>query len=110
MIHWRESTILFGSGVLSKCELASGIVDSLTLQESGDQRIYVRHDSQYAKLIAVGNSNYHNTLLIVELIPEDQTRVPVPAVGQHINFVGPWVYHTDRNENATYPVWSIQGN
>ncbi|TMI17042.1 hypothetical protein E6H32_09985 [Candidatus Bathyarchaeota archaeon] len=96
--------------VLSKCEVASGIVESLTLQESGDQRIYVRLDPYYAKLIAVGNSNYQNTLLIVELIAENQARVPVPAVGQHITFVGPWVCDTDSHGNAIYHVWSIQSN
>jgi len=53
--------------VLSKCEVGSGIVESITLQESGDQRIYVRLDSHYAKLLAVGNSNYQNTLLILEI-------------------------------------------
>src|SRR5712692_4557731 len=43
--------------VLSKCEVASRVVESVTLQESGDRRMYVRLDAQYAKLLAIGNSN-----------------------------------------------------
>jgi len=93
--------------VLSKCEVASGVVESVTLQESGDKRIYVRLDAQYAKLLAVGNSNYQNTLLILGLIPKDQATVPIPTVGEHITFVGPWVYDTESNGNAIYPVRSI---
>jgi hypothetical protein len=96
--------------VLSKCEVASGVVEYVTLQESGDQQIYVRLDPQYAKLLAMGNSDHPNALLVLEVIPEDQAAVPVPIVGQHISFVGPWVYDSENHWNAIYPVWSIRGD
>ena len=93
--------------VLSGCEVASGVVESVTLQDEGDQRIYVRPDAQYANLLHIGNSNYQNALLVLELISRDQATVPVPSIGTHITFVGPLVYDTENHWNAMYPVWSI---
>lgn len=93
--------------VLSKCEVGSGIVESVTLQENGDQQIYVRIDAQYSKLLATGNSNLQNSFLVLERISQDQATVQVPSVGQHITFVGPWVYDTENLSNAICPVWSI---
>jgi hypothetical protein len=88
--------------------VASGVVKSVSRQYDGDQRIYVSLDSRYAKLLDAGNLEYQNGSMVLELIPRDQTAVPVPPVGQHITFVGPWVYDTENQWNAIYPVWSIQ--
>jgi hypothetical protein len=96
--------------VLSSCQVAIGTVKSVTLQYDGDQRIDVLLDAQYTKLLAVGNTNYHGGMLVLELIPQDQANIPVPSVGQHITFVGPLVYDTENHWNAIYPVWSIRAD
>jgi hypothetical protein len=93
--------------VLSNCEVASGVVDSVTVLDSGDQLIYVRPDAQYSKLLVVGNSNHQNNFLVLELISQYQAIIQVPSVGQHITFVGPWVYDTKNLWNAICPVRSI---
>ena len=95
--------------VVSECVVASGIVESVSLQDSLDRRVYVRLDSQYAKLIDDGNPTRQNASLLLQLIPQDQAAVPVPTVGEHIVFVGPLVYDTENQWNTIYPVWSIQG-
>jgi hypothetical protein len=93
--------------ILSSCQVASGVVKSVTSLYDGDRRIGVGLDAQYAKLLNAGNMNYQDGSLVLELIPQDQAKVPVPSVGQHITFVGPWVYDTQSQWNAIYPVWSI---
>jgi hypothetical protein len=79
-------------------------VKSATLQFHGDERIDVVPDAQYAKLLGVGNANYQSSMLVLELISQEQATVPVPSVGQHITFVGPWVYDVENGWNAIYPV------
>jgi hypothetical protein len=96
--------------LLSKCQVASGIVKSVTSQYDGGVRIDVGLDTQYAKLLNAGNVRYQNGSLVLELTRQDQATVPVPSVGQHITFVGSWVYDTQNYWNAIYPVWSIQGD
>jgi hypothetical protein len=96
--------------LLSNCQVASGVVRSVTLQNDGDQRIDIGLDAQYAKLLDSGNVNYQRGWLVLELIPQDQATVRVPSIGQHITFVGPWVYDTENHWNAIFPVWSIQSD
>src|SRR6266849_2564549 len=93
--------------VLSNCEVASGVVESVTVQDGGDQRIYVRLDAQYGKLLVVGNSTHQDSFLVLELVSEYQAVIQVPLVGQHITFVGPWVYDTENLWSAVCPVRSI---
>ena len=96
--------------VISNCQLARGVVKSVTLQDNGYQRIDVSLDTQYTNLLDTGNVNYQNGWLVLELIPRDQAAISLPLIGQHITFVGPWVYDTENHWNAIYPVWSIQGD
>ncbi len=96
--------------IISNCETASGVVKSIALQEDGDQFIDVALDPQYTKLLGSGNISHENGLLVLDLTSQSLAVVSVPLVGQHITFVGPWVYDTQRQWNAIYPVWSIQVN
>jgi hypothetical protein len=93
--------------VISNCEEASGVVESVTVQDDGDQRINVRLDAQFGKLLGTGNSNHQNSFLVLELVSQYQAIVQVPSVGQHITFVGPLVYDTENMWNAICPVRSI---
>lgn len=80
---------------------------SITTQNDDDQRIDVILDAQYTKLLDTGNVNSQNGVLVLELISQDQPTVPALTIGHHITFVGPWVYDTENQWNAIYPVWSI---
>src|SRR5467141_1931960 len=68
--------------VLSSCQVASGVVKSVTLQYDGDQRIDVLRDAQYTKLLGAGNVNHEAGMLVLELIPQDQANILFPSVGQ----------------------------
>ena len=94
--------------LLSKCQVASGVVESFSPQYDGDQRIDVALDAQYTKLLNAGNMEYQNGSIVLELTPQDQATISVPTVGQHITFVGSLVYDTENHWNAVYPVWLIQ--
>jgi hypothetical protein len=96
--------------VISVCQVGSGIVKSVNLQDDGDWRIDVGLGPQYGKLLDVGNVNHQNGWLVLELIPRDQATISVPLVGKQITFVGPLVYDSENYWNAIYPVWSIQGD
>ncbi len=96
--------------VISDCEVGSGIVRSVNLQDDGDWRIDVGLSPQYEKLLDVGNVNRQSGWLVLELIPRDQATISVPLVGNQITFVGPLVYDSQNYWNAIYPVWSIQGD
>jgi hypothetical protein len=87
--------------------VASGVVESGTVQDGGDQLVFVRLDAQYGKLLVAGNSNHQNSFLVLELLSQDQAIVQVPSVGQHITFVGPLVYDTENIRNSICPVKSI---
>ncbi len=96
--------------VISNCQVASGIVKSINLQDDGDWRIDVGLSPQYEKLLDVGNVNHQSGWLVLELIPRDQATISVPLVGKQITFVGPLVYDSENHWNAIYPVWSIQSD
>lgn len=83
---------------------------SVTLQYDGDWRIDVLPDAQYTKLLSAGNVNYEEGMLVLELIPQDQSNITIPSVGRHIAFVGPLVYDTENQWNAIHPVWSIRSD
>jgi hypothetical protein len=93
--------------VLSNCQVASGVVKSVTLLYDGDRRLDVSLDSQYARLLDVGNTIHQNGLLVVQLVHQNQAEALLPTVGQHITFVGPLVYDVENQWNAIYPVWSL---
>jgi len=96
--------------VISDCEVGSGIVKSVNLQDDGDWRIDVSLSPPYGKLLDAGNVNRQNGWLVLELIPRDQATISVPLVGNQISFVGPLVYDSENYWNAIYPVRSIQGD
>src|SRR5436309_3103396 len=96
--------------VISDCQVGSGMVESVNLQDDGDWRIDVSLDPQYGKLLDVGNVNHQSGWLVLELIPRDQATVSVPLAGKQITFVGPLVYDSENYWNAIYPVWAIQAD
>src|SRR5947208_16634050 len=77
--------------VISDCEMGSGIVKSVNLQDDGDWRIDVSLSPQYGTLLDPGNVNRQNGWLELELIRRDQATIAGPHVGWEYPFVGPLV-------------------
>jgi hypothetical protein len=95
--------------VKSRCRVAVGTVEKVKFEEyDGDVHLELRLDPGQEHLLGKGNEQVDGTL-IVEIIPWDRARVPVPAEGQRIEVVGPWVDDTTHGWNEIHPAWWISG-
>jgi hypothetical protein len=93
--------------VKSRCRTAIGTVHEVKFEEyDGDVHIDLRLDRAFGKLLSDGNGRVGGNL-IVEIIPQDRSRVDVPAVGSRIEVVGPWVDDTQHGWNEIHPAWWI---
>ena len=45
--------------------------------------------------------------LVVEIIPQDRSRVAVPEEGARVEVVGPWVEDTEHGWNEIHPAWWV---
>ena len=91
--------------VKSRCRVATGTVEKVKFEEyDGDVHLELRVDQ--TDLLARGNAQVGGTL-IVEVIPWDRSRVPVPVVGERVEVVGPWVDDTAHGWNEIHPAWWI---
>jgi hypothetical protein len=94
--------------VLSSCEKASGVVDSISSQADSSFWIRVVVDAKYSKLIGPGNISSENGLLVLEQsTTQDNVNVTALSVGERISFVGPLVYDVENQFNAICPIWSV---
>jgi hypothetical protein len=93
--------------VKSRCRVAVGTVEKVKQEAyDGDIHIELRLDPGQDGLLSSGNARVGGTL-ILEIIPWDRSRVPVPEVGQRIEVVGPWVDDTAHGWNEIHPAWWI---
>jgi hypothetical protein len=93
--------------VKSRCRAAIGTVSKLKFEEyDGDVHIDLRPDPGYEKLLADGNARIGGNL-VVEIIPQDRSRVAVPEEGARIEVVGPWVEDTAHGWNEIHPAWWV---
>jgi hypothetical protein len=111
--HCRSGSALAGVyhpqrlKVKSRCRVAVGTVEEVKPElYDGDVHIRLRLDPGQDGLLATGNARVGGAL-IVEIIPWDRSRVRVPAVGQRIEVVGPWVDDTAHGWNEIHPAWWI---
>jgi len=93
--------------VKSRCRVAVGTVGKVKFEPyDGDVHVDLRLDPAYEGLLDDGNERVgHN--LIVELIPQDRSRVAVPAEGTRIQVVGPWVADQEHGWNEIHPAWWV---
>jgi hypothetical protein len=110
-LHCRSGSPLVGVyhperlKVKSRCRVATGTVEKVKFEEyDGDVHLELRVDQ--TNLLAHGNEQVGGTL-IVEIIPWDRSRVPVPEVGSRVQVVGPWVDDTAHGWNEIHPAWFI---
>jgi hypothetical protein len=93
--------------VRSGCRLVVGTVSKVVFEEyDGDVHIDLRVDPGYEGLLGEGNSRVGGNL-VVELIPQDRSRVAVPSEGARIEVVGPWVEDTQHGWNEIHPAWWV---
>jgi hypothetical protein len=80
--------------VKKRCAQASGVVTRVTFEQfDGDVHARLRTDD--------GDE------LVVEVIPQDRSVVPVPAEGQRVTVVGPLVDDTKHHWDEIHPAWWI---
>jgi hypothetical protein len=93
--------------VKSRCRVATGTVEKVKPElYDGDIHIALRLDRGQEGLLSGGNARVGGTL-IVEIIPWDRARVLVPAEGERVEVVGPWVDDTAHGWNEIHPAWWI---
>ncbi len=94
--------------VRNKCRAVSGIVDRVKFEQfDGDVHIDLRPDD--AKLVSEGNAAVGGDL-VVEVIPQDRARVPIPEPGQRVWVVGSWVDDDRHGWREIHPaVWISAG-
>jgi|SRR5690348_10388472 hypothetical protein len=111
--HCRRGSTLVGVyhperlKVKSRCRVAIGTVEEVKPElYDGDIHIQLRLDRGQERLLSNGNARVGGTL-IVEIIPWDRGRVPVPVEGQRVEVVGPWVDDTAHGWFEIHPAWWI---
>jgi hypothetical protein len=93
--------------VKSRCRVAVGIVRAVKFEDyDGDVHVDLRLDPAYEGLLDDGNGRVGGNL-VVELIPQDRSRVAVPDVGTRVQVVGPWVEDTEHGWNEIHPAWWV---
>jgi hypothetical protein len=93
--------------VKSSCRVAVGTVRQVKFEEyDGDVHVDLRLDAGQEKLLSDGNERVGGNL-VVEVIPQDRSRVAVPSEGAHVQVVGPWVDDTQHGWNEIHPAWWI---
>jgi hypothetical protein len=93
--------------VKSGCRVVVGTVSKVVFEEyDGDVHISLRLDPGYESLLSDGNSRIGGNL-VVEVIPQDRSRVAVPEEGARVQVVGPWVEDGEHGWNEIHPAWWI---
>src|SRR5215470_12128848 len=93
--------------VKSRCRVANGTVRKVVFEQyDGDVHVDLRPDPGFEDLLGDGNDRVGGNL-IVELIPQDRSRVAVPEVGTRVQVVGPWVEDTQHGWNEIHPAWWV---
>jgi hypothetical protein len=93
--------------VKSRCRVVVGTVGKVIFEEyDGDVHVDLRVDPGYENLLSGGNARVGGNL-VVELIPQDRSRVAVPVEGARVEVVGPWVEDTQHGWNEIHPAWWV---
>lgn len=80
--------------VKKRCAVASGVVTRVKFEEfDGDVHVDLRTDG--------------GEKLVVEVIPQDRTVVPIPDTGARVTVVGPSVWDTAHGWPEIHPAWWI---
>ena len=93
--------------VKSRCRVAVGTVEVVRFEDyDGDVHIELRLDPGQDGLVSRGNDRIGGNLLL-EIVPLDRERVPIPRVGERVSAVGPLVDDTAHGWREIHPAWAI---
>ena len=116
-VHCRQGNVLDGVDrqarftVLSTCEHAIGVVHDMNgaKQDDGDYQFNIDVQPEYKKLLNDANRNQVNGMLVVEIIPKDQSlsTVTIPKDGDTIDVYGAWVTDNPHGWNEIHPAWQV---
>jgi hypothetical protein len=110
--------------VLNPCAQAAGVVVDVAHEDDGDYHLWFTPDVPYAYLMNSENHFQARPAMLAEITPDcgratnpadaaaaarcPRSKLPVPAIGEHISIDGPWVLDTDHGWREIHPVDSIQ--
>ena len=98
--------------VLSTCETAVGIVHDMkgTREDDGDYQFNLGVEQPYKRLLNGDNNKQVNGMLVIEIIPKDQSiaTVQIPKNGDRIEVHGAWVTDNPHGWNEIHPAWKVQ--
>jgi hypothetical protein len=93
--------------VKSRCRVAVGTVEVVRFEAyDGDVHVELRLDPGQERLLSRGNERIGGNLLL-EIVPTDRERVPIPQVGARVSAVGPLVDDTAHGWREIHPAWAI---
>ena len=97
---------------MSTCEKVTGIVHDMkgTKEDDGDYQFNLLLDQPYKKLLNEQNNKQVNGMLVIEIIPKDQSSnlVQIPKNGDKIEAHGAWVTDNPHGWNELHPAWKIR--
>ena len=98
--------------VLSTCQKIVGVVQDMksTKEDDGDYQFNVSLEPPLRKLLDQQNYKQVNGMLVVEIIPKDQssTLVQIPKNGDRIQAYGAWVTDNPHGWNELHPTWELK--
>jgi hypothetical protein len=112
--------------VLNPCRRATGVVVDVAHEDDGDYHVWFTVDPGYEDLINKNVENHFQArpAMLAEITPDcplsthppdaksaaqcPRSDLPIPAIGNHIQIYGPWVFDADHGWNEIHPVDSIQ--
>ena len=98
--------------VLSTCQKVVGIVHDMkgTKEDDGDYQFNLALEQPYKKLLNQVNIKQVNGMLVIEIIPKDQTSrlVQIPKNSDRIEAYGAWVTDNPHGWNELHPAWKLR--
>jgi len=98
--------------VLSTCEKVIGVVHDMkgTKEDDGDYQFNLAVDEPYKRFLNEQNNKQVNGMLVVEIIPKDQSSslVKIPKNGDRLEADGAWVTDNPHGWNEIHPAWKVR--
>ena len=117
-VNCRQGNVLDGVDrqarftVLSTCEKVIGVVHDMkgTKEDDGDYQFNLAVDEPYKRFLNEQNNKQVNGMLVVEIIPKDQSSslVKIPKNGDRLEADGAWVTDNPHGWNEIHPAWKVR--
>lgn len=95
--------------LIAPCIRVAGVVEHVQAEPDHDVHLNLKLDPGSPPLTNWENQVWIGGDLVLEIIPMDQGRVPIPKVGEHITATGAYVLDLIHGWREVHPVWTING-